>query len=470
LDEGPAQVKAGGEAINDGSFTLPVTLTSPVTHLRITASDPRGRVLSTERVVRRGDAVAAWNAALLETIRESTSPSTTVPGLLIKPPPPMVARSLAMVHGALFEAINAVDQQYQGTLLDATPRASASAIAAGATAAHRVAASLYDSAHAMTLWDQTLAEIMATVPEGVSKTLGIELGNQAADAMLAQRANDGSSAPEAYTPGTAPGQWRPSAPGYSPATLPQWPAVTPFAISSGSQFRPASPPPLNSPDYAVAVDEVQRLGSLDSTERSVDQTNIAKFWADAGGTSTPPGHWNQIAIDVGLDQRLPLLENARMMALLNYALADAGLASWDAKYAYNMWRPIDAIRLADSDGNPHTSSVASWTPLLNTPSFPTYTSGHSTFSAAAATVLSDLFGDNFAFSTRADRGSSGVWPPSDDIASLAVREFTSFQQAAEEAGLSRVYGGIHFRFDNTAGQEAGRQVGQWVIDSLLAPR
>ena len=462
-------VVASSVASATGTFNVPLQLTQPINHYRFTVSDPRGRSITTERIVRLGDAVASWNAALLEIVRHTTAPSADIPGLLIKPPPPMVAKYLAMVHGAMFDAINAVDQQFGSYLPGITAPAGASALVAGSVAAHDVAAEVYDNAEALAMWDKTLAEIMATVPNDNAKVLGTQVGQQVAAAMIAKRANDGSSATVTYTPGTLPGQWRPTAPGFSAATLPQWPDVTPFAMTSGDQFRPAGPPALDSAEYAAAVNEVKSLGEINSSTRTTDQTNIALFWADGGGTSTPPGHWNQIAINVGLEQHKSLIENARMMALLNYAMADAGIASWDAKYAYNVWRPIDAIQKADTDGNAATDLNGNWTPLINTPSFPSYTSGHSTFSGAAAAVLTDLFGA-IPFTTQADVGSTGAWPPSDNIAGLQVRSFTSFEQAAQEAGMSRIYGGIHYSFDNVAGQTSGNAVGQLVVDTLLQPK
>jgi hypothetical protein len=157
------------------------------------------------------------------------------------------------------------------------------------------------------------------------------------------------------------------------------------------------------------------------------------------------------------------------MALLNLALADAAISAWDSKYFYDLWRPIDAIRKADTDGNAATIANANWTPLLNTPSFPSYTSGHSTFSGAAAEVLSSIFGSDFAFSTLADRGAAGIWPPPADVTGLAKRSFTSFEAAAEEARISRVYGGIHYSFDNAAGLASGHSIGQLVIDTALRP-
>ena len=211
-----------------------------------------------------------------------------------------------------------------------------------------------------------------------------------------------------------------------------------------------------------------RLGGFQSDLRTSEQTKIALFWADGGGTATPPGHWNSIALDVTLKKGTSLLETARTYALLNIAMADAGIASWDAKYHYDMWRPIDAIRQADQDGNPATSGVASWIPLLKTPPFPTYTSGHSTFSGAASAVLTSLFGDNVAFDSQSDGHLAAEQRPLDP-SQIVTRHFTSFNQAAEEAGLSRIYGGIHFNFDNTAGLELGRKVGTAAIARSLVP-
>ena len=212
-----------------------------------------------------------------------------------------------------------------------------------------------------------------------------------------------------------------------------------------------------------------KLGDADSRVRTAEQTAIAKFWADGGGTATPPGHWNAIAEDVLLERGSSLIVNARTMALLNLSLADAAISAWDAKYFFDLWRPIDAIRKADTDSNPATTAKADWTPLLNTPSFPSFTSGHSTFSGAAAEVLSSVFGESYAFSTLADRGAAGIWPPPDDVTGLAKRSFTTFDAAAEEAGVSRIYGGIHYSFDNTAGLTAGHAIGQLVVNSALQP-
>jgi membrane-associated phospholipid phosphatase len=198
-----------------------------------------------------------------------------------------------------------------------------------------------------------------------------------------------------------------------------------------------------------------RNGPLSSTTRTAEQTQIANFWADGSGTETPPGHWNTIAQNVGLSRHNTLEENAHMFALLNMALADAGIACWDSKYAYNFWRPVTAILNADLDHNPATPEDPFWTPLLVTPPFPSYVSGHSTFSSAASTVLTFLFGNHVHFSTSSD-ALPGV-----------QRTFTSFVQAAQEAGQSRIFGGIHFQFDNQDGLTLGKAVGIWVFRHFL---
>jgi hypothetical protein len=207
--------------------------------------------------------------------------------------------------------------------------------------------------------------------------------------------------------------------------------------------------------YAQDYDQVKALGAKTSAVRTAEQTEIARFWADGAGTVTPPGHWNMIAADVAQQRGNTLAENARLFALVNIAMADAGIVSWDAKYHYNLWRPITAIREGDDDGNDATAGDATWEPLLATPPFPECTSGHSTFSGAAATILASLYGDDFAFTTDSD-GLPGV-----------TRSFLSFSDAADEAGISRIYGGIHFQFSNEQGLATGRGLGEYVAGNYL---
>jgi membrane-associated phospholipid phosphatase len=436
----------------------------------LTATDELGRTIQSSQEIRKGDIVADWNAAALNVVRGWNAVSNDpYEGRIVPSQPPMVARNLAMSQTAMFDAINAVSGTYLGYALDTAPQPGASAIVAAATAAYDVASSIYTAAKERAIWDASLAESLATVPDGEAKTQGIALGKQAAAAMLAKRANDLRDSVSTYTTVDAPGHWNRTAPDGLPPLLPQWPSLKPFALTTGSQFRPEAPPSLGSSEYAQAVDQVMSLGSVNSTTRTPDQTQIALFWADGAGTATPAGHWNRITTDVLLDRSGSLLENARTMALLNLAMADAGIASWDAKYHYDLWRPIDAIRKADQDGNASTVTDPTWIPLLKTPPFPSYTSGHSTFSGAAASVLTALLGDNVSFASSIDpQNAPSQRPLAED--QLFSRQFTSFNEAASEAGMSRIYGGIHFGFDDVAGRQMGQQVGQNLLDETLRPR
>lgn len=459
-----------GVADSNGRFQFEIGLPYAMTELRVEATDAIGRRISTSRVVRKGDVILDWNASLLNVVRDWTTTSDDpYLGRIVPAAPPVVARNLAIVHAAMYDAVNAIEQTHEAYGFGGLASEATSPVAAAAAAAHRAASSLYSDADEMAVWNASLNEALTTVPDGPARTAGIALGQQAADALLALRSDDGAEAPWQYTPGGQPGDWDRTFPGNLPPLLPQWPQVTPFAILSGDQFRPPPPPSLDSSEYAAAVDEVMRLGRLNSSSRTLEQTEIAVFWADGGGTFTPPGHWNQIAADVAMAEGHTLAENARLMALLNFALADAGIAAWEAKYAYDLWRPIDAIRQADADGNASTVADSEWVPLLVTPPFPTYTSGHSTFSGAADAVLTAFFGADVHFTTASD-GHDGFAQRPLDAASVRTRSFTSFREAADEAGRSRVYGGIHFGFDDVAGLAAGRAIGDYVAAQILQSR
>jgi hypothetical protein len=224
---------------------------------------------------------------------------------------------------------------------------------------------------------------------------------------------------------------------------------------------PGLPPVLTSREYAAAVNETKRLGGIHSPARTPEQTQIAEFWSDnPGATASPVGKWNLIAQNLAGQQGNTLAQNARMFALLNVALADAAIVCWDTKYTYGEWRPIDAIRLADTDGNPATQPDPGWTPLLTTPAFPEYTSGHSTFSAAAAETLALFYGtDDIAFTTGAGF----------DVLPGVTRSYDSLSEAALEAGRSRIYAGIHFQFSNVAGQQCGIAIGDYIFDNYAQP-
>ncbi len=434
------------------------------------ARDPLGRSVTHSHVVQRGDVVQNWNASALNVIRAWTGTSNDpYPGRIVPSQPPMVARNLAMIHAAMFDAVNAISGKYEPYLKSLpNPPADASVIAAAAGAAYAVSTKLYRDPDELSIWNATLTESLTIEANETAKQSGLAFGKLVGEAMLASRVADGAFASSSYVSDTEPGSWNRTYPAYLPPLLPQWPQVTPFVMESAESFRPPAPPSLTSTEYSEAVDEVMRLGRLDSTERTPEQTEIAIFWSDGAGTATPPGHWNRIATTLTLDRNSSLVDNARLYALLNLALADAGIASWDAKYVYDLWRPIDAIQKADLDNNPETEADEDWLPLLITPPFPSYTSGHSTFSGAADAVLSALLGDEVSFQSTTDPQNA---PSQRPIATkeIVTRTFSSIRDAAEEASMSRIYGGIHFNFDGSAGLSAGRAIGATALSTTLLP-
>ena len=388
------------------------------------------------------DMVIAWNDVALQAIRVALTA------------PPIVARNLAIVHTAVYDAVNAIERTHRPYAVDVPALPGTSAEAAVAAAAHTALVALFPTQTAT--FDAQFTASLTTIPDGPSEDAGVALGNLVANRILALRANDGASVLVTYTPGTDPGDWQPTPAAFAAALLPQWPDVTPFAMNSGSQFTPHGIPSLSSAEYAAAFNEVKEIGSLTSTTRTAEQTAIARFWANGGGTSTPPGHLNRLAQAAAEVQNNTLAQNARLFAMLNVAMADAAILAWDAKYADNFWRPVTGIRAADTDGNPNTAADATWTPLLPTPPFPAYISGHSSFSGAAAAVLRRFFGrDNISFTL-----------PSENIV-VADRSFTSFSQAAQESADSRLYAGIHWRFDNEDGLTAGTRLGNFVARNFF---
>jgi PAP2 superfamily/Domain of unknown function (DUF4114) len=388
----------------------------------------------------KSNAVLGWNQAALDAIKTD------------KTNPPIASRNLAILETAVFDAVNGLTAFYDAYKIDNGLNPDASVEAAASQAAYRVLTELYPNQKAT--FDGILNGYLQDLPVGDFVTKGLAYGKAVAEAALASRANDGSKTVGPYTVSTEIGKWQPTSAVTSPL-LPQWGKVTPFALESGSQFRPDAPPALTSTEYAKDFNRTKDIGSLNSTTRTADQTEIAKFWADGGGTYTPPGHWNSIATQLLSKNNASLVESAHTLGVLSIALADAAIACWDAKYTFDAWRPVTAIRQATLDGNDATTADATWQPLIATPPFPEYTSGHSTFSSTAATVLTELMGENVSFTT-SSIGLPGV-----------TRSFTSFQQAAQEAGISRIYGGIHFMSANTSGLECGEQIGDYVINNFM---
>lgn len=388
--------------------------------------------------------VIDWNRSLLDAIKVDRTA------------PPAAARNMAIVHTAIYDAVNAIAKAYKPYLVQAEAPAYTSPEAAAAAAAHRTLVNLYPKQKAT--FDAAFASSLAQITDGKSENDGVTLGQFVADQILASRSNDGSKAQVPYTALPNAGIWQATLPSFQSALLPQWPNVTPFAMTSGSQFRPAGPPELNTAEYTAELNQVKELGKKDSLTRTPEQTEIAEFWADGAGTYTPPGHWNKISEEISLIRGNSLLEDARLFALLNIGLADAGIAAWDAKYVDNFWRPLTAIRQADIDNNPETNADPNWEPLLVTPPFPEYVSGHSTFSGAADAILTSVFAENTNFSSSNEVGEK-----------IITRSFNSFSQAANEAGMSRIYGGIHFLSANEDGLAAGRALGNYVINNFLTP-
>lgn len=454
------------KADGQGRFHFELPIEMGEYKVRLQATDDLGRSTSAELTVQRGNVIQDFDAAALNVVRQWTTLSNDpYTNRVVMSQPPLVARNLAMIHTAMFDAANAIEGRYAGYLFQDSPQPAASEIAAAATAGYEVAKMLYHEPDELGAWQSSLEEALATVVDSTARDLGIAIGKRAAQAMLSARTADGATSKPTYQSVDALGHWKRTFPDYLPPLLSQWPHVKPFALAEADEFRPAPPPALDSTEYATAVDQVMRLGGYQSTDRTDEQTAIAMFWADGGGTATPPGHWNRITSDVTLAQHSDLIETARAFALVDLAMADAGIAAWDAKYYYDLWRPIDAIRKAATDGNDSTQTDSNWIPLLKTPPFPTYTSGHSTFSGAASAVLASLFGDETPFDSTSD-GQDG--PEQRPLSSdkLTTRHFDSFSSAAEEAGISRIYGGIHFAFDNTAGLQLGREIGAAVISRV----
>jgi hypothetical protein len=395
------------------------------------------------------DTVLEWNVVAVEATR------------VARLSPNAQTRALAMVHGAVFDAVNGIEGDYAPYLVNRHAPMWASEEAAAAVAAHDVLVGLMPAAQQATL-DAALASSLAAVPDGRAEDAGVAYGKLVADRMLAERADDGSTDVVSYVPGTGPDDWQPTPPGFAPAALPQWATVEPFGIASPDQFRPDPPPSLDSPEFTQAFNQIKALGAATNSTRTAEQTDIARFWAGPSGTVQPPGHWNSIARGVADARDNSLAQNARMFALLNIGMADALIASWDAKFEYSFVRPVTAINNAGNDGNPDTAADPAWSPLLTTPGHPSYMAAHSTLSAAAATILAESFGnDAIAFTSTAEIAAGGP---------AMTRSFDGFWQAAEEAGASRIYGGIHWSFDNQAGLQAGRSVGEFIADNLLRPR
>ncbi|MDQ3231540.1 MAG: vanadium-dependent haloperoxidase [Pseudobdellovibrionaceae bacterium] len=391
--------------------------------------------------------VAAWNMLALDSIRRE------------KIAPPIAAQYLAAMHLAMFEAAN----RSSGTYISQLNIAKDSSFETlqrlhAAAAAHRVLQEfapqeIQQKAETM-LHDESLMSAGSEELKQLAKVEARRLG----ETIIAQHLTDPGTTPPASIIPTGPGYWIPTPPAFASYLIPGWGQLRPWVLDQANALRPLGPPALDSTAYAASWDEVKRLGSKTSIERTETQTETALFWADGAGTSTPPGHWNTILTHHLASCDNALVDIARVYAVLNMAMADACISAWESKWDFYFWRPITAIREAARDGNPVTQPDPAWEPLLNTPPFPAYVSGHAAVSGAAADILKDFFVDRLPVIRV---GSESI---------PTTREYSDFPSVAQEAANSRVYGGIHFNFDGVDGLLLGRSVGQTYQAIALRPQ
>lgn len=390
----------------------------------------------------RADEVTDWNQILFQTAHiANTNPLD-------------MSRNAAIVQSSVFDAVNGISRRYMPIHVKPAAPWGASPRAAAIQAAYANLVRLYP-AQQSTLAAQRAASLAALVGKGHGHGRqedidnGVHWGQEVADSIWAWRSTDGyTPAPPPFLGGTNVGQWRPTPPGFVPGFEPQYAHMTPWVIKSQSQFRPSGSPALTSALYAKVFNETKSMGSLTSSTRTADETLFSQFW----NASTAVFYWNRIALFLlGKEHHTTLEENALIFAAVNVAMADAAIACWEAKYYYVAWRPVTAIPLADTDGNPATIADPTWVPLLITPPHPEYPSGHSTVSAAGATVLAHYFGRNSSFMVDSD------------VMTGVVRSFPNFAAALAEIVNARVYGGIHFRTACNDGQATGTAVGEYVL-------
>lgn len=385
------------------------------------------------------DAVLEWNVNATDAIVG-----------VARQPPHVGIMSLAMVQGAVYDAVNAIDGGYQPYLGEPPANGTESKDAAVATAAYRVLAALFPGqlSTLQALYDASLAK----VPDGTARTDGIAVGEAAATAMLDARANDGRGGPFTIVIGTQPGEWRRTPPAFALDPGAWTGNVRPFLMDSPSQFRTDGPNPLGGAAYATDFNEVKAVGSATSTTRTADQTDAGIFWQDNGAAL-----WNRIVRGLVNSQGLDGVDAARLLAMTNMAGADGAIACWNDKYYWNFWRPITAIREADTDGNPATEADSAWTPLFATPAFPEHPSGHGCVSGAIVDTLRTFFGtDKIAFSAFSNN-------------SRTTRSFDRLSHVIKEVIDARVWSGIHFRAADVQGSVIGRKVAHWLDKHYFQP-
>ena len=376
-------------------------------------------------------AIATWNVIALR---------TTAAGPFS---PPRETRSLAIVFGAVNDAVCSIMRQCETYVGRVPASRHASIEAAVSAAAHDALVALYPAPTAVASLNASYDSALATLPADDATDAGVAVGQAAAAAMLALRANDHSSDPMSYTPTPGLGSWVPTPPAFAPALEPGWGSVTPFLLDIGSQLRPPPPPIAGSDAYVRDYLEIVAIGAANSTTRTAAQTEAARFWV-----ATAPQNWNQVVRQLTVAPGMNAAKAARAYMLLNMAGADAMIAAWDAKYAYGQWRPVTAIRSTLDDGSLTTVPDAAWTPLLTTPRFPDYPAGHTTFGGAAERVMTALFGEDPGTVSITSATAGGV-----------THTYRNFHEIADEVSDARVWGGIHWRTSVVVGRALGQAVG-----------
>jgi hypothetical protein len=388
--------------------------------------------------------------------------------------PVVTTRTLAMVHGAIHDALNAITRRYDPYFFEGPGDAAASPEAAVAAAAYTVLVGVVPSfgtpaqkVAALAMADEAYAASLGRVASAPARAAGVTVGRAAGAAMLSLRKDDGATRDAPYTPGTGPGKWRPHpnpvppnppiqdasvARGYASSVMPGWGNVTPFTLLASGQFWLPGPPPLGSETYARDFNEVKSVGGKVSAARTADQTETARFWFEG-----PPALF-RIARVVATARALDAWDSARLLGLMSMAMADGYIAGFKIRYVYDLWRPVTAIREGDNDGNSATVGDPTWDSHQNTPAVSDYPSTQSTFSGAAAAVLAGVLGDQVAFSATSGAPFAGI-----------TRSFTSFSQAARESADSRVYAGIHFRSACEDGLVLGQKIGERAVRLYLQP-
>jgi hypothetical protein len=383
------------------------------------------------------DVVTDWNETGV-----AATVAAGLPGLL-------QSRAMAVVHAAVYEAVNSIERRHAPYAADIKAPAGASREAAAAGAAYTVLTRLFWPQ--IPIFDAALEASLAGIPDGPGKSDGIAVGKEAAETILTRRANDGASASVTYTYRQGTGMYQATPPVNAAPIMPHWASVQPFTLKAANQFAVKGPSPYDSPEFARDFAEVKLMGAKNSTARTKEQTEIARFWMISGIVTD-----NSAARQVAAKKGSSIAENARIFALLNMAGADAYIACWEAKYRLHYWRPVTAIRNAASTGNPALVADPNWEPLLVTPAHPEYPSGHTCYAGATERVLQEMFGDNNSFTL--------TFP-----AMKLTRTYQSFSQLGKEVIDARVWAGIHYRTTDEDGYDLGRRVAEHALQNVLRP-